>query len=171
MLETESYNYEKIIFTKKIDGVCTKFQIKKPNFKLINFIFKHSLTIIVLFIVSFYTLNFNIALIFTIIFLLYTYVKLNSIVIKEELFFIPSIGVQELSIHGTGRKDIKFYAHSQIKDLVITESVSTLRVIFYLCLICQNEQKKSRLQPLFIGTKPKLDVLRQIYKETNHYFK
>lgn len=120
------------------------------------------------------------------ILLIFTFFRLNSTIVRgnafawntdkflifnlEELFFIPTVGVQELSIRATGRKDIKFYAHEQIKHLIITESVSTLKCTFYLCLIYENENQTISLKPLLIGTKPKLDFLKLIYNETNKFF-
>lgn len=50
-METENYSFEKIIFKKRTDGVCTKFQIKNLNFKPIKFIIKHLFAIMILFIV------------------------------------------------------------------------------------------------------------------------
>lgn len=48
-METENYSFEKIIFKKTIDGVCTKFEIKTLNFKPVKFIIKHLFVITVLF--------------------------------------------------------------------------------------------------------------------------
>ncbi|CAF0959314.1 unnamed protein product [Brachionus calyciflorus] len=173
MVTFETYNYDKINFssTKSNSSIYKQFQIEKTDFKLRKYILNHLALVLIFLILCLYLLSIKSAFITCLVYLLWIYIKLNSTVVKQQILFIRSVGVQETTIFATGKFETKFYNADKIQDLLINESVSTLRVIFYLCLIYKEANSETNtLLPLLIQTKPKLDVLKQIYKETIDFF-
>ncbi|XP_064623793.1 phosphatidylinositol N-acetylglucosaminyltransferase subunit H-like [Lineus longissimus] len=90
---------------------------------------------------------------------------LNRKVIEESLLVISCLGVQITTKFASGRQTSIFFDRSEIKDIIIQESISMQCILHILSILLKKPNMDDhRLLPLFKHTFPRLEFLQQAYQ-------
>ncbi|CAL4075253.1 unnamed protein product, partial [Meganyctiphanes norvegica] len=118
------------------------------------------------FLVRFHTLHPALLLIAVVSQLLTLIYRVKRKVISETLLVVAGLGVQTTTTFMTGKQNTNFIPWGSLIDIVISETISMQRVLYYMVLLVKNEEKSSRMKllPLFMHTWPRLASLQNIYR-------
>jgi len=110
-------------------------------------------------------MNARFLIIFLPVTIIVTYMKLQKIITKESVLVIPSQGLQLMHTTAVGKQSgIYFIPISNIRSVIINETIKRQHVISYLALTLRSPDKNGKsLVPVFEKTLPKLEVLKKVY--------
>ncbi|XP_045597796.1 phosphatidylinositol N-acetylglucosaminyltransferase subunit H [Procambarus clarkii] len=91
--------------------------------------------------------------------------RVRGKVVSETLLVVAGIGVQTTATFYTGKQHTRFIPWGNIIDVIIAETISLQRVLFYMALLVRGEKPvpTPNLIPLFLNTWPRLACLQHIY--------
>ncbi|XP_042892351.1 phosphatidylinositol N-acetylglucosaminyltransferase subunit H-like [Penaeus japonicus] len=91
--------------------------------------------------------------------------RIHRKVVSETLLVVAGLGIQTTTTFYTGRQHTRFIPWGDIIDVIIAETITMQRVLFYMALLVRAEGTKvnQKLLPLFMNTWPQLACLRHIY--------
>ncbi|XP_071537176.1 uncharacterized protein [Panulirus ornatus] len=91
--------------------------------------------------------------------------RVRGKIVSETLLVVAGLGVQMTATFYSGRQYTRFIPWGNIIDIIIAETISMQRVLFYMALLvrAENAIQDPKLIPLFLNTWPRLACLQHIY--------
>ena len=172
MFSLKNYFKENIYFQKNLVGNkhCIKYEISLKYCDLL----KRMLQILVLnaflWIVLILLIKELTTLFLFVMSLIHFWCQLHYLSYKETLTLIPTVGIQEITYFASGRTSLKFYALNNVKNFIMTESITMIKTTLHLCILYEY-QNELISKVLFSTTIPKYEILKLIYKDSISNFK
>ncbi|KAK3896140.1 hypothetical protein Pcinc_000189 [Petrolisthes cinctipes] len=91
--------------------------------------------------------------------------RVNGKIVSETLLVVAGLGIQTTATFYIGKQHTRFIPWGNIVDIVIAETITMQRVLFYMTLLVreQTNMPGQKLIPLFLNTWPRLACLQHIY--------
>lgn len=91
--------------------------------------------------------------------------RIHGKIVSETLLVVAGLGIQTTATFYMGKQHTRFIPWGSVVDIIIAETISMQRVLFYMALLVKEETTvpSQELIPLFLNTWPRLACLRYIY--------
>ncbi|XP_050711576.1 phosphatidylinositol N-acetylglucosaminyltransferase subunit H-like [Eriocheir sinensis] len=120
---------------------------------------------VVAFVIQFHTLHLG--WLFTAVFmqlatLMY---RIHGKIVSETLLVVAGLGIQTTATFYMGKRHTRFIPWGSVIDILLAETISMQRVLFYMALLVKAETtvQNRELIPLFLNTWPRLACLQYTY--------
>ncbi|XP_042230707.1 phosphatidylinositol N-acetylglucosaminyltransferase subunit H-like isoform X2 [Homarus americanus] len=92
--------------------------------------------------------------------------RVRGKIVSESLLVVAGLGVQTTATFYTGKQHTRFIPWGDVIDIIIAETISMQRVLFYMALLVKRDKAvpTPKLIPLFLNTWPRLACLQHIYR-------
>ncbi|KAG0710319.1 Phosphatidylinositol N-acetylglucosaminyltransferase subunit H [Chionoecetes opilio] len=91
--------------------------------------------------------------------------RIHGKIVSESLLVVAGLGIQTTATFYMGKQHTRFIPWGSVVNIIIAETISMQRVLFYMILLVKEESAEPgrELIPLFLNTWPRLACLRYIY--------
>uniref|UniRef100_A0A0P4WBV5 Phosphatidylinositol N-acetylglucosaminyltransferase subunit H conserved domain-containing protein n=1 Tax=Scylla olivacea TaxID=85551 RepID=A0A0P4WBV5_SCYOL len=91
--------------------------------------------------------------------------RIHGKIVSETLLVVAGLGIQTTATFYMGKQHTRFIPWGSVVDIIIAETISMQRVLFYMALLVKEETAvpHQELIPLFLNTWPRLPCLQYIY--------